>query len=107
MNHKIKLKKFLTGDKERVGFILTTNQIVEVTNVCAEPQKGFMVRAEDLLKYEGKIAATWHTHPDGVCVLSVGDYDSFKNWPEWRHFIVGTDGVSEYYVDHDGELMIA
>jgi proteasome lid subunit RPN8/RPN11 len=107
VNLTFKLKKFLTGDKERVGFVLKTGQIVEVPNVCAEPEKGFLVRAEDLLKYEGKIAATWHTHPQGTAVLSVGDYDSFKNWPEWRHYIIGTDGVTEYYVDEDGELMIA
>lgn len=106
MNLKIKLKKYLTGEKERVGFVLITGQTVEVANACAEPEKGFMVRAEDLLKYEGKIAATWHTHPQGASVLSVGDYDSFKNWPEWRHYIIGDDGVVEYYVDHDGELMI-
>ena len=50
-----KLKKYLTGDKERVGFVFKSGQIIEVTNVCAEPEKGFMVSAEDLLKYEGKI----------------------------------------------------
>src|SRR4029077_12020563 len=75
VNLRFKLKKFLTGDKERVGFVLKTGQIVDVPNVCLEPEKGFLVRAEDLLKYEGKVAATWHTHPQGTAVLSVGDYD--------------------------------
>ena len=75
-------------------------------NTCPDPRNGFQVSGDDLLRYDGQIVATWHTHPDASSNLSVGDYDSFMNWPEWRHYIAGDDGVAEYYVE-DGALLRA
>jgi proteasome lid subunit RPN8/RPN11 len=91
---------------EQVGFVLTSGEVVEVKNVCKDPTNGFVVSGEDLLRYSDDVVATWHTHPGATSNLSMSDYESFKNWPQWRHFIAGSDGVAEYYVE-DGELLRA
>lgn len=81
-----------------MGFVLKTGEIVEVENVCEKPDEGFDVKGEDLLKYEGQIQASWHTHPGSDSNLSHGDYASFLDYPEWDHYIVGSDGVACYTV---------
>lgn len=83
----------LAGENERVGFILHDDTIVEVENVCQEPKGGFEVSGADILKHLSIAKATWHTHPGGTANLSVGDYESFLAFPDWDHFIVGTDGT--------------
>ena len=50
---------------ERVGFILEDGELVEVENVCPEPEEGFEVRGEDLVEYAERAVASWHTHPGG------------------------------------------
>lgn len=96
---KTQLLQFLTPGNERVGFILTDGEVVEVQNICPEPDQGFEVRGEDLVLYEDRIAATWHTHPGQDSNLSVNDHQGFIENPGFVHFIVGEDGVSEYYVE--------
>jgi proteasome lid subunit RPN8/RPN11 len=86
------LDKF-EGPKERVGFILKDDTIVEVDNICGDPENGFEVRAEDLIRYEDEMAATWHTHPGKNANPSMADIPGFTNWPHLLHYIVGTDGV--------------
>jgi proteasome lid subunit RPN8/RPN11 len=86
------------GNLERVGFVLKDGSIVEVANICADPENGFEVSGEDLLRYEDRIAATWHTHPNERSNLSVGDHHSFLNYPDLLHHIIGNDGVSSYEV---------
>lgn len=94
------LKPFLTPGPERVGFILKDLSVVEVNNICQDPENGFEVDTDDLMKYEDDIVATWHTHPgEGqTSNLSVADYLSFQNYPEWRHLIIGCDGISMFEV---------
>ena len=99
------LSKF-EGDNERVGFIMPNDKIVEVQNVCSEPEDGFDVSPEDLLLYLDDAVATWHTHPKTTSNLSVRDFETFLFHPHLRHYIVGTDGISEYYVE-DGEVLVA
>lgn len=94
------------GPLERVGFILKNDEIVEVENICEDPTQGFDVRGEDLIKYAGDAAATWHTHPDEDSNLSAGDWHSFRNWPELDHYIIGKDGVTKYVVE-DGDVLVA
>lgn len=91
---------------ERVGFVLKTGEIVEVENVCVNPEEGFDVKGEDILKYALHAYATWHTHPKSDNNLSANDYETFLSWPDLDHFIVGTDGVRRYVVE-DGELLVA
>lgn len=105
MDSLVNFLKGCTSQHEQVGFILRSGEIVEVKNVCTDPKNGFQVSGEDLLQYSDDVVATWHTHPGATSNLSMGDYESFKNWPQWRHFIAGSDGIAEYYVDVDGELL--
>lgn len=90
----------LTGTKERVGFVLADASLVEVDNICSEPEQGFEVSGADLLKYERTAIATWHTHPGATSVLSTNDYRAFSNYRKLKHYIIGTDGVQCYaFVD--------
>lgn len=93
-----KLKAYLTDGPERVGFVLTDDTIIEVENVCVDPENGFEVSGEALLEHLPNIAATWHTHPNSSANLSTEDHIGFRNWPAWKHYIVGTDGVRCYAV---------
>lgn len=95
---------FLEGTKERVGVVLKSLNPVELENVCRDPEEGFEVDASELLAFFDDVVATWHTHPGASCNLSVGDHQCFLNYPELRHYIVGTDGVAEYYVE-DGKVL--
>lgn len=103
------LKDLLKPDDEheRVGFVLQSGEIVEVENICHDPRGGFEVRGEDLMKYMGEAIATWHTHPGQDCNLSPNDWYGFKNYPNLRHYIIGTDGVAEYYVNDAGMVLRA
>lgn len=83
---------------ERVGFILDNDTIVEVANICVDSENGFEVRGDDLLRYEDYIKASWHTHPGESSNLSTGDLQSFLNYPNWLHHIIGSDGVATYVV---------
>jgi proteasome lid subunit RPN8/RPN11 len=100
-----KLLSKLTGETERVGYILKSGEIVEVENVCPEPKEGFEVKGEDILKYEADAVASWHTHPGMTSNLSANDYETFLEWPSLDHFIVGTDGVTKYVVQDDEVLI--
>lgn len=88
---------------ERVGLILDDGQIVELENICPDPE-GFAVKPEDMVVYEERAVATWHTHPGADNNLSTGDYIGFQNWPRLRHYIVGTNGVKCYEV-RDGKIV--
>jgi proteasome lid subunit RPN8/RPN11 len=83
---------------ERVGFILTSGEEVEVENIHEDPNNGFDVDPAILVKYEADIVATFHTHPDCSSNLSVDDYQAFFNWPEVLHFIIGNDGIRCFQV---------
>lgn len=98
------LLKYLHGDKERVGFVLKDGSVVEVENQAAMPEDGFDVSGEDIFTHLDTAKATWHTHPNGTCDLSVGDYHSFLSFPDWSHFIVSPKGVREYVIE-DGAVI--
>jgi len=93
-----RLKEYLTGQEERVGFILSDGKIVEVENVAADKKQGFSVKPEDLIKYENEAVASWHTHPGASSNLSMDDYAAFVSWPDWKHYVIGIDGVSCFEV---------
>lgn len=94
------------GSHERCGFILKTGEIVEVVNICSDPENGFDMQGADIIKFAPQASATWHTHPGDDSNLSAGDFYTFLNWPELEHYIVGNDGVTKFVVD-DGDVLIA
>lgn len=93
-------------EKEKCGFILKGNRIVEVLNTHIDPKKGFEISPESIVKYEDNLKATWHTHPFKTNVLSEHDYACFLNWPHLEHYIIGTNGVQRYIVE-DGIVLNA
>lgn len=89
---------------ERVGFVLIDDEVIELENISPEPEKGFVVRPEDLVLYEDRIKATWHTHPGESSNLSVDDYEGFMHWPKLKHYVIGNDGIKCFTVK-DGALI--
>jgi proteasome lid subunit RPN8/RPN11 len=100
------MMNLLQGSTERVGFVLSDGSIVECLNICPDPEMGFDVSDADLARYCDNAVATWHTHPDGTKLLSVGDYETFRTNDELVHFIIAADGVAGYYVEHDMVLNV-
>ena len=92
------LFEFYEGDEERCGFILDDGQVLELKNIHPEPQKGFEIDAEEILRYISRIAAIWHTHPGSTSVLSGEDKLCMEMWPQVKHMIVGKDGITTYRV---------
>lgn len=84
---------------ERCGFVLKDGSVVEVKNVCQDPEQGFTIRPEDVVKYHDQVEATWHTHPGSSNNLSMDDFVGFTNYPYWKHYIVGKNGTARYRVE--------
>lgn len=95
---KVELSSLLKADdaEERCGLVLASGEIVETSNIAAQPQYSFEIPPEDMVR-EG-VVATWHTHPGQSANLSHEDYAGFLNWPTLEHHIIGTDGVRSYRV---------
>lgn len=91
------LEKFEPGP-ERGGLILNDGTVVELANICDKPDEGFVPNVDDLIPHIAALAATWHTHPGMTANLSVEDWETFIQWPQQLHAIVGSDGVRWYRV---------
>lgn len=100
-----KLIEFYTGSTERVGLILRNGDIIEVENVCDQPEEGFEVSPADLIKYGDDIVGTWHTHPGANANLSMNDYETYLAWPHLEHYIIGSNGVAKYIVVNGDVLL--
>lgn len=92
------IDKYDADGEERCGFLLQDGSIVEVKNMSTEPKDSYVIDVAEILKYEDRIKATWHTHPGLTSNLSGEDYKGFLNYPEYLHYIVGEDGVSCFSV---------
>ena len=92
------LQFYAPDGPERVGFVLMNDEIVEVKNVHPNPEHAFDVDANDIIWYEDRVKATWHTHPGSSSNLSGDDYVAFTNWPLVCHYIIGADGLRQYVV---------
>ncbi len=90
---------------ERVGFISSGGAIVECENIAQDPVYGFAVSGCDILAHLDAVA-TWHTHPGASSNLSMDDHSAFLNFPDMKHFIIGSDGVRCYEV-RDGVIHAA
>lgn len=93
------LQGMLTGEHERGGLILDDLSLHELVNISEEPSEGasLSIHVDDLPLLPRTIG-TWHTHPDASSNLSVGDSQTFVQWPDKIHAIVGKDGVRWYAV---------
>jgi len=90
---------------EHVGFILPNGKVVEVENTSPVPAQSFDVSGADIIEFEGTAVGTWHTHPKASSNLSAGDMETFLQWPNLYHLIVGKDGITKYVVK-DGEVLL-
>jgi proteasome lid subunit RPN8/RPN11 len=88
--------KYTEDGPERVGFILTSGEVIETENVSKTPKDSFEVDFERHLDIIDNIKASWHTHPGESSKLSNADSSGFRSFPEWSHYIVGQDGLREY-----------
>lgn len=90
---------------ERVGFI-KGQEIVEVYNISSDPSNTFIILGEDIINHalDPETKASWHTHPGRSPNLSVTDYESFLNFPDLLHCIVGKDEIRVYRVE-DGAVI--
>ena len=100
-----KLLEFWNGFVERCGFVLADGELVELSNCHEDPRNGFRIDAAEILKYGGRVIATWHTHPLYGPNLSVEDYKCFLDWPEWQHIIIHKDTLRIYYVEQNRVLL--
>jgi proteasome lid subunit RPN8/RPN11 len=93
------LSVFLDGlPRERVGLILKDGQVIELPNVSAEPEKSFLVLADDIMPYLNDAEATFHTHPNGGAEPSAEDMLGFQMWPDLSHWIVAPEGTARFIV---------
>lgn len=86
---------------ERVGVILNAGEVVEVTNRASDPFNTFSIDPDWLRTHESEIVATWHTHPNSPANLSFADYTTFLAWPQFDHYIVGSDVTLRFYVEEN------
>lgn len=92
-------------DVERAGFVLSTGEVIEMTNISDEPAEHFRADDVEVLEHIDKeIAALWHTHPAGTSVLSPDDWKTFLDWPSAQHIIVAPDGIAFYGVKGRGVI---
>lgn len=84
----LNLKTYWNDKVERCGFILKSGEVVEVKNIAQDPTREFEVSDKDFEKYYSEVAASWHTHINDFANLSLSDYYTFLNIPEWEHWVV-------------------
>jgi len=93
-------QKFINNSKERCGVVLKNGDVVELPNKHPEPERNFMIMADDIEPYLEELSALWHTHCDGSYNLSMNDYQLFVSKPELDQFIISDRGVALYRVDN-------
>jgi hypothetical protein len=92
------LTERLAPGPERGGVILDDGSVVEFINLADDPENLAVFDVGQLIPYEHRVVASWHTHPDASATLTTEDWETFRGWPAWLHAIVGTDGVRWYAV---------
>lgn len=99
------------GDtEERCGVVMKDGNAVELQNVAGDPAGSFEMPSKAFLELvkTGEVEATWHTHPKSSPVLSGADYETFLNWPDLKHHVIGMEKgevvVLTYIVD-DGVVI--
>ncbi len=88
-----------SSEIEQCGIVLKDGSVIPSKNLHEKPETGFRVDPVLLVKHADRLAATWHSHPDGPANLSQADYLCFLQWPNLTHYIFGVDGVRVFLVD--------
>ena len=91
--------------QEKIGFIVDSC-IIEVKNIASDPFNNYMMSTQDIIYYTPIATALWHTHPNEKSNLSDEDYVTIKNWPNLKHYIIGSDGVRCYKWDKEIKAVI-
>lgn len=108
----VELDELAPGRSELCGVILADGDVMQLTNIHPEPDKGFHIDpAAFLVQVEAGATGTWHTHPGHDPNLSEEDMTGFQSWPKLAHHIVGIrDGqptVHSFKVLDDGVVVNA
>lgn len=77
------------GTPERCGILTKAGEVLELTNIHAQPLQGFRMDPSEIAIHFSDAEATWHTHPGADPNLSEEDYAGFMQWPALGHVIVG------------------
>lgn len=85
--------------QEKCGLILRDGTVIPVKNMHVDPEAGFIIDPQELIRYEEQLWGTWHTHPKTGANLSQADYIGYLQWPTLHHFILGLDGVRCFIVE--------
>lgn len=85
--------------EEKCGVILDDKTVIPVKNMHTNPESGFIIDAQELVRYEDRLWGTWHTHPATGANLSQEDYFGFLQWPNLHHFVIGLDGTRCFVVE--------
>lgn len=91
----------LRTEDERCGVVLLSGEIIELPNSSSYPNNSFVISEADVEPYKATMAATWHTHPRGPHNLSIDDYNTFLELPNFSHLIITHRSVSQYQAQGD------
>ena len=82
------VSKVHSFEREKCGIILTTGELIELTNIHPKPTNNFAMSNEELEAYPlDDILAFWHSHREYDSNLSSPDYLSFLRYPKHLHII--------------------
>lgn len=89
---------------ESCGFVVR-GRYIPLENIADDPKKEFAISADNYLKYEGRISAVVHSHPNGPSYPSCRDMEGqIATGLPW--ILVATNGVEcdRFVVWGDGEI---
>ena len=103
-------RAFQSAPQEACGFIIEDDEdgprysIVEIRNICPDPNRGFNMDPFDVLNKLGPggldyVVGVWHTHPSGTVHPSKVDQNAIFNGSikkHWAYLIVTKDEVAQY-----------
>jgi proteasome lid subunit RPN8/RPN11 len=81
---------------EVCGLVTLDDLVVSLPNRSLDPTNSFVMSSEDILAYGDNIKALWHTHPSNDPNLSIADYKSFIQYPNYLHIVVVQNGYVVY-----------
>ena len=90
---------------KRCGFLLPGGIVIEVPNMAEDKFNSFVMADNDVIAWEAKAFASWHTHPGTTSNLSGEDYVASSGYPALKHIIIGSDGITCYSVSCSGAII--
>ena len=103
-------RAFQSAPLEACGFIIEDDEdgprhtIVEIRNICPNPNRGFNMDPYDVLEKLGPdglsyVVAVWHTHPSGIIHPSKTDQNAIFDGSinkDWTYIIATKDEVAQW-----------